>query len=365
MRRFGLLVAVLGLVVGGCGTFGGSRPPAVDITGNWTGRWLGYGITSIPREEVAFGEFTQNGYRGRGRLTLEGTPAADSVPVAVRAAGAEGSRVLFEVAGTKVRMIHENGPAHLLAEFQVAGDQMIGHIVPTTTQTTGSIIHRSGYMLDDTTPVRIILVRERPDAMKAAPPTAMPPPPPPPPVAAAPPPGVPAPGAPPSGAPTTPGATEGTPTTPAPEPAQPPAGEQIAQQQAPRVPTPESQAQESRPVPKDFAAVPELKTVLFAFDKADLRPEDAALLDQSAEWLKGNDMLVLIEGHADERGTNEYNLALGERRAKAIRDYLIGKGIAADRINTVSYGEERPICTLKTEDCFTQNRRGDLLAKPR
>ena len=118
-------------------------------------------------------------------------------------------------------------------------------------------------------------------------------------------------------------------------------------------------------MPKDFAAVPELKTVFFAFDKADLRPDDAALLDQNAEWLKGNDMLVLVEGHADERGTNEYNLALGERRAKAIRDYLIGKGIAAERINTVSYGEERPLCTDKTEDCFKQNRRGDLLAKPR
>jgi len=196
--------------------------------------------------------------------------------------------------------------------------------------------------------------------MKAAPPTAMPPPPPPPPMVAAPPPSVPA-------APTTP--EPGAPTTPAPDPAQPAqpsTGEQIAQQQPPpRVPAPEPQGQEPRPVPKDFAAVPELKTVFFAFDKADLRPDDAALLDQNAEWLKGNDMLVLVEGHADERGTNEYNLALGERRAKAIRDYLIGKGIAAERINTVSYGEERPLCTDKTEDCFKQNRRGDLLAKPR
>jgi peptidoglycan-associated lipoprotein len=353
MRRFGLLVAVLGLLLVGCGTFGGSRPPAVDITGHWTGKWLGYGIANIPREELAFADFSQNGYRGRGRLTLEGTAAADSVPVAVRASGAEGSRVVFEISGTKVRVTHENGPSHLLGEFQVVGDQMVGHIVSRRRE-TGYMSYASVSELEEETPVRIFLVRERPDAMKAAPPTAMPPPPPPPPMVAAPPPSVP-------GAPTTP--EPGAPTTPA-QPAQPSTGEQIAQQQQPpRVPAPEPQ--ESRPVPKDFAAVPELKTVFFAFDKADLRPDDAALLDQSAEWLKGNDMLVLVEGHADERGTNEYNLALGERRAKAIRDYLIGKGIAAERINTVSYGEERPLCTDKTEDCFKQNRRGDLLAKPR
>src|SRR5262245_11336123 len=142
MRRFGLLMAVLGLLVGGCGTFGGSRPPAVDITGRWTGRWLGYGISNIPREEIAFADFSQNGYRGRGRLTLEGTAAADTVPLAMRAAGAEGSRILFEISGSKVRMTHENGASQMLAEFEVAGDQMIGHIV-----TNGS--WRSSRMFSD------------------------------------------------------------------------------------------------------------------------------------------------------------------------------------------------------------------------
>jgi peptidoglycan-associated lipoprotein len=292
---------------------------------------------------------------------MEGTAAADSVPVAVRAAGAEGSRVLFEISGAKVRMTHENGPSHLLAEFQVAGDQMIGHIVPVDPERRFGSTYSTA--LDDNAPaVRIVLVREKPEAMKPAPPIAMPPPPPPPPppIAAAPPPA--APGAPPT-------SEQAAPTTPAPEPGQQPStGEQIAQQQQQQPaqpPAPEAQAQEPRPVPKDFATVPELQTIYFAFDKADLRPEDAAKLDQNAEWLKGNDLMILIEGHADERGTNEYNLALGERRAKAIRDYLIGKGIAAERVNTVSYGEERPICTDKTEDCYKRNRRGDFLTKPK
>jgi peptidoglycan-associated lipoprotein len=359
MRRFGLLMAVLGLLIGGCGTFGGSRPPAVDITGHWTGRWLGYGISNIPREEIAFADFSQNGYRGRGRLTLEGTAAADGVPVAVRAAGAEGSRVLFEISGAKVRVTHENGPSHMLAEFEVLGDQMIGHIV-SRSRTTKYMSYGAPSELEEESAVRIVLVREKPEAMKPAPPVAMPPPPPPPPIAAAPTPA--APGTPPS-------SEQAAPTAPAPEPGQqPPTGEQLAQQQQQQPaqpPAPEPQAQESRPVPKDFATVPELKTVYFAFDKADIRPEDAAKLDENAEWLKGNDMMILVEGHADERGTNEYNLALGERRAKAIRDYLIGKGIAAERINTVSYGEERPICTDKSEDCFKRNRRGDFLTKPK
>ena len=73
--------------------------------------------------------------------------------------------------------------------------------------------------------------------------------------------------------------------------------------------------------------------------------------------------LLLIEGHADERGTNEYNLALGERRAKATRDYLVSVGIDAGRITVISYGEERPICTEKTDACWAKNRRAHFLVK--
>jgi peptidoglycan-associated lipoprotein len=339
MRRLGLMVAGFALLLGGCGPFASPRPPAVDISGHWTGRWVGYGIANIPREDAAFADFSQNGYRGRGRLTLDGTGAADSVPVAIRATGAEGSRVLFEISGANVHVTHENGPAYLVAEFRVTGDRMIGHIP------------------DADPPVRIVLERAKPEAPKPPPPpaAAAPPlPPPPPPVAPAPEPAAPTP--PPVAAEPAP------PTTPTPEPATPPSGEQLAQQQPP--PQPSTPA-EPRPAPRDFVVVPQLATVYFAFDKADVRPEEATKLDQNAEWLKGNEVLVLIEGHADERGTNEYNLALGDRRAKAIRDYLIGKGIATERINTVSYGEERPVCTEKTEDCYKRNRRGDFLAKPK
>ena len=125
-------------------------------------------------------------------------------------------------------------------------------------------------------------------------------------------------------------------------------------------------AQAPRPVPKEFMAVAALKEVYFDFDKYDIRPEDAKTLDANATWLKSNgDNLVLIEGHCDERGTNEYNLALGERRAKATMNYLVSQGIQANRITIISYGEERPVCTEKTEACWAKNRRANFLVKPR
>ncbi len=73
--------------------------------------------------------------------------------------------------------------------------------------------------------------------------------------------------------------------------------------------------------------------------------------------------LILIEGHCDERGTNEYNLALGERRAKSTMNYLVSQGVRANRITLISYGEERPQCTEKTEACWTKNRRAHFLVK--
>jgi peptidoglycan-associated lipoprotein len=120
-----------------------------------------------------------------------------------------------------------------------------------------------------------------------------------------------------------------------------------------------------RPEPKEFAPAPEVRTIRFAFDKADIRQDEARVLDANAEWLQANrDTAVLIEGHCDERGTNEYNLALGERRARAARDYLVSRGVAADRLSVVSYGEERPLCREKTEGCWTENRRAHFLVKP-
>ena len=118
--------------------------------------------------------------------------------------------------------------------------------------------------------------------------------------------------------------------------------------------------------PSEFAPSPNLKAIYFDFDKYDIRPDDAKTLDGDAAWLKANpNNLVLIEGHADERGTNEYNLALGEKRAKAAMNYLVAQGVQASRVTIISYGEERPVCTEKTEACWAKNRRDNFLTKAR
>ena len=104
----------------------------------------------------------------------------------------------------------------------------------------------------------------------------------------------------------------------------------------------------------------------FDFDKSNIRPGDAKILNASAEYLKAHrDLLVLIEGHCDERGTNEYNLALGERRAKAAMNYLVRKGVDAGRLTVISYGKERPVCTQKTAACYARNRYDNFLTKAR
>jgi peptidoglycan-associated lipoprotein len=101
-----------------------------------------------------------------------------------------------------------------------------------------------------------------------------------------------------------------------------------------------------------------LKEVYFDYDKADIREPDRATLAQDADALKRFDFLrITVEGHCDERGTVEYNLALGERRAKAAHDYLVSLGVPADRLKTVSYGKEVPVCTQSSEDCWQRNRR--------
>lgn len=101
-----------------------------------------------------------------------------------------------------------------------------------------------------------------------------------------------------------------------------------------------------------------VKEIYFEFDRYDLDAEDRATLRANAEWLKKNPAVRLeIEGHSDERGTTEYNLALGAKRAQAAKDYLMSLGIAAQRISTISYGEEIPACRGQGEDCWRQNRR--------
>ena len=122
----------------------------------------------------------------------------------------------------------------------------------------------------------------------------------------------------------------------------------------------------ARPAPSEFVSIAELRDIHFDFDKYDIRPGDAKTLDTNAGWLKSNpNHLVLIEGHCDERGTNEYNLALGERRAKSTMNYLVSQGVQASRITIISYGEERPLCTEHNEECWAKNRRAHFLVKPR
>ena len=119
-----------------------------------------------------------------------------------------------------------------------------------------------------------------------------------------------------------------------------------------------------RPAPSEFRGVADLKDVHFEFDKSDLRAEDTPVLDANARWLKTNaGHLVLIEGHCDERGTNDYNVALGDRRARSTKNYLVAQGVAEHRITVVSYGEERPICADKNESCWAKNRRAAFLVK--
>ena len=101
-----------------------------------------------------------------------------------------------------------------------------------------------------------------------------------------------------------------------------------------------------------------VKTILFDYDKSDIRPDQVSTLQGNATWLKSNqNVRFTIEGHCDERGSEEYNLALGDRRANAVKEFLVAQGVAANRIMTVSYGEERPVCRETTEDCFAKNRR--------
>jgi peptidoglycan-associated lipoprotein len=98
--------------------------------------------------------------------------------------------------------------------------------------------------------------------------------------------------------------------------------------------------------------------VLFAVDQSSLTEEGRMVLEGQANWLLTNtDFTAVIEGHADEQGTREYNLALGARRANTVREYLVSRGVADNRLRTVSYGKERPIEVCSVEECYAKNRR--------
>ena len=129
------------------------------------------------------------------------------------------------------------------------------------------------------------------------------------------------------------------------------------------LPTSSLEAQRKGTLGKGTEGSP-LRDVNFDFDRYDLRPDARAILKTNADWLKANSLArVEIEGHADERGTNEYNLALGIKRANSVKSYLIDSGISSNRLSTVSYGEELPLCKEQNEICWAKNRRAHFAIK--
>ncbi len=107
----------------------------------------------------------------------------------------------------------------------------------------------------------------------------------------------------------------------------------------------------------------EITDVFFDFDRYAIRDDAAKALENDAKIFKGNSMKITVEGHADERGTDEYNIALGAKRAAAVKKYLTDMGVEASRITTISYGSERPFCKEHNETCWQENRRAHFMEK--
>jgi peptidoglycan-associated lipoprotein len=156
--------------------------------------------------------------------------------------------------------------------------------------------------------------------------------------------------------PPAPPAAPAPPPPPPPPPPAPPAP-------APAPPRPLTEDEVfSRKTLEELNAERPLSDVSFDYDMAMIRDDQRAILQKNADYLRRwTTVRVTIEGHADSRGTNEYNLALGERRGNTVKDYLAGLGIGAERLVVISKGEESPLCTEETEACFARNRRGHFI----
>lgn len=115
----------------------------------------------------------------------------------------------------------------------------------------------------------------------------------------------------------------------------------------------------------DSGKISGLNTIFFEYDKADITSESRQVLAQNAQWIKDNPKVMMqIEGHCDARGSVEYNLALGERRAKSVKTYLVGLGIDSKRLSIMSYGEEKPLVPGDSEAAYAKNRRANFLPLP-
>src|SRR2546426_11898946 len=324
-RRVGLLLLAVALASAGCGVVGGvfGRRPVVDVSGKGSGTWRASEFMGLPGSEAAPADLPKQGSHGTGRFVLHTTGVAAGMPVEVKDAGLTGLRVRFDISGRSVVIRHELSSRLFTADFRVEGDHMVGRVRGADPE------------------VRVALMRVRPPTPVAAAPAAS--------VAAA----APQPPSSPPGPTLEPADSEPS-TTPQP----------IAAASPP--PLEPTLADPARPGPNEFTENAAVKPIYFEFDKYDIRPDDAKMLAANAEWLKTNPATpVLIEGHCDERGTTEYNIALGERRARAARNYLISSGIAAERISIVSFGAERGVCTQSTEGCWSKNRRAIFRVGPR
>jgi peptidoglycan-associated lipoprotein len=134
--------------------------------------------------------------------------------------------------------------------------------------------------------------------------------------------------------------------------------------------TPVNEAQTNQPVEepslrgKEYQDVPELGAIFFDLDSSSLRADARETLRKNYEALKTHsDWEVLVEGHCDERGTTEYNLGLGQRRAASVRQYYMSMGVSGARVATISYGKEKPVCEERSEDCWSRNRRAATKAR--
>ena len=161
---------------------------------------------------------------------------------------------------------------------------------------------------------------------------------------------------------------------PAPPPAPPPAAPApapTAQPAPPPPPPPPAPAPERTPTEDEVFAKKTLEQLnsekplgdaFFDYDSSQIRDDAKPILQKNAEWMKRwTSTKVMIEGHCDSRGTAEYNLALGERRAAAVRTYLVNLGVPVDRVTMVSKGKEQPVCAEENESCWSQNRRGHFI----
>lgn len=132
------------------------------------------------------------------------------------------------------------------------------------------------------------------------------------------------------------------------------------------LPPPDAAVKETNIRGSEFVGIPDLKAVYFDFDRYELTEASREALQKNAGYLKENpEMHVLVEGHCDERGTIEYNLALGQKRAKTVREYYMRLGVPGNAIATISYGEEKLVCQESTESCWAQNRRGETKVRGR